>query len=62
MTKSATSAAPQPELIEVTLDKLHTHKRKPCKAGDKIKVTEEQKSWLTQKGLVGGKQEDVIND
>lgn len=61
MTKSATSAAKQPELIEVTLDKPHTHKRKPCKAGDKIHVTEDQKVWLTQQGLIGGKQEEATN-
>lgn len=61
MTKTATSAAPQSELIEVTLDKPHTHKRKPYKAGDKIKVTDAQKVWLSQHGLIGGKQEEVTN-
>lgn len=61
MSKTTQAAAAQPALVEVTLDKPHTHKRKPCKAGDKIKVTEDQKTWLTQHGLIGGKQEDVTN-
>lgn len=61
MTKSATSAAQQPELIEVALDKPHTHKGKTYAKGEKINVTTDQKTWLTQLGVIGGKQEDVTN-
>lgn len=61
MTKSATSAAKQPELIEVTLDKPHEHARKQYTAGEKIKVTEDQASWLKKHGVIGGKQEEVSN-
>lgn len=61
MNKPTQAAAVQPALIEVALDKPHNHKGKPCKAGDKINVTEDQKVWLTQRGVIGGKQEDVTN-
>lgn len=55
------SAAQQPELIEVVLAKAHIHKRKPCVAGDTIKVTAVQKAWLEKQGIVGGQQEEVSN-
>ena len=55
------SAAPQPELVEVTLAKAHIHKRKPYKAGDTIKITADQKARLEKLGVVGGKQEEVSN-
>lgn len=61
MTKNATSAAQQPELVEVILDKAHTHKGQPCKVGDKIKVTEDQKAWLTKQGVIGGQQKEQSN-
>lgn len=54
-------AASQPELIEVVLAKAHIHKRRPCKAGEKINVTADQKAWLEQHGIVGGQQEEVSN-
>lgn len=61
MSKTTQAAAAQPALVEVTLDKPHNHKGKPYKAGDKINVTADQKTWLTQHGVISGKQEDVIN-
>lgn len=61
MSKTTQADAVQPALIEVTLDKPHTHKGQPRKAGDKINVTVDQKTWLTQLGVIGGKQEDVTN-
>lgn len=61
MSKNTQAAAVQPVLVEVTLDKPHNHKGKPYKAGDKINVTEDQKVWLTQQGVIGGKQEEASN-
>lgn len=61
MSNKSQLAAEQPALTEVILDKPHTHKGKPCKAGDKINVSADQKTWLTQLGVIGGKQEDVTN-
>lgn len=61
MSKTTQAAAAQPALVEVVLDKPHTHKGKPCTAGEKINVTEGQKAWLTQQGVIGGKQEEVSN-
>jgi len=61
MSNKSLAAAEQPALVEVVLDKPHTHKGKPCQAGDKINVTEDQKAWLTQHGVIGGKQEEVTN-
>lgn len=61
MTKHATSAAQQPELVEVILDKAHTHKGQPCQAGDTIKVTEDQKTWLTKQSVIGGQQKEQNN-
>lgn len=55
------SAAPQLELVEVTLAKAHTHKRQALKAGDKIMVTADQKAWLEKHGIVGAKQEVASN-
>ncbi len=55
------SAAQQPELIEVVLAKAHTHKGQPLKAGDKIKVTADQKAWLEKHGVISTQQEDVSN-
>lgn len=52
MAKSENSAAPQPELVEVVLAKDHTHKRRLCKAGEKINVTPAQRDWLVSKGVV----------
>ena len=61
MSNKSQAAAAQPALVEVVLDKPHNHKGKPYKAGDKINVTEDQKAWLQQQGVVGGKQEVVSN-
>ena len=52
MAKSENSAAPQPEQVEVVLAKDHTHKKQPCKAGDKINVTPAQRDWLVGQGVV----------
>ncbi|AVO56171.1 hypothetical protein [Ectopseudomonas mendocina] len=64
-TAAAPAAAPggdKPErtLVEVILSGPHTHKGKPCAVGDKIKVTEEQKTWLERQGKVG--KQEVSND
>lgn len=61
MSKTTQAAAAQPALVEVTLDKPHTHKGKTYAKGEKINVTADQKTWLTQLGVIGGKQEDVTN-
>ena len=61
MSKTTQAAAEQPALVEVTLDKPHTHKGKLYAKGEKINVTEAQAAWLTKQGVVGGKQEDVTN-
>ena len=61
MSKTPQAAAAPPALVEVTLDKPHNHKGKPYKAGAKINVTEDQKAWLAQHGVIGGKQEEVTN-
>lgn len=52
MAKSENSAAPQPELVEVVLAKDHTHKKRPCKAGEPIKVTPAQRDWLLSNGVI----------
>ncbi|TLX65071.1 hypothetical protein DN820_01800 [Stutzerimonas nosocomialis] len=57
MSTAKTSAAPQPELVEVVLDKPHTHAGKPCKKGDTIKVTADQKAWLNRRGVIGQQKE-----
>lgn len=59
-TKSQT-AAEQPVLVEVVLDKAHTHKGQPYTKGDKIKVTEDQKAWLTKHGVISGQQKEQSN-
>lgn len=53
------SAAPKksPELVEVTLDKPHTHKRKPYDKGDKLKVTPAQRDILIGRDIVAGSKE-----
>jgi len=46
-------AAPKQETVEVTLLKDgHTHKGKPCKKGDVITVTLQQREFLASNGLV----------
>ena len=55
------SAAQAPEQVEVVLAKPHTHNGRACKVGDKINVTADQKIWLEQLGVVGGKQEEVTH-
>lgn len=61
MSKSKAADPGQVEKVEVTLAKPHTHGRQRLKAGDKIKVTAEQKAWLEKQGVVGGQQEEVSN-
>ncbi len=61
MSKSKAADPGQVEKVEVTLAKSHIHGRQRCKAGDKIKVTAEQKAWLEKQGVVGGQQEEVTN-
>lgn len=61
MSTAKPSAAQAPEKVEVTLAKPHTHEGRPYQAGDKIKVTADQKAWLEKLGVVGGKQEDVTH-
>ncbi|GEM_PF-1071573 len=46
-----------PELVEVTLAKPHTHKRKPYDKDDKLKVTTAQRETLIARGIVAGSQE-----
>lgn len=61
MSKTKAAESGQVEKVEVTLAKAHTHGRQRLKAGDKIKVTAEQKAWLEKQGVVGGQQEEVTN-
>lgn len=42
----------QPKLVEVTLAKAHTHAGMPYAAGTKIKVTEADRDWLQQAGVI----------
>jgi hypothetical protein len=53
------SATPKknPELVEVTLAKPHTHQRKPYVEGDKLKITPAQRETLIARGIVAGSQE-----
>ena len=61
MSNKSQVAAPQPALEEVVLKKAHEHAGKKHKAGDKIKVTADQKAWLTAHGVIGGQQEEQSN-
>lgn len=61
MSKPTQAAAVQPALVEVVLDKPHTHKGKTYAKGEKINVTADQAAWLTKQGVIGGKQEEVSN-
>jgi hypothetical protein len=36
----------EPKLVEVKLDKAHTHAGIDCAAGTKISVTEPERDWL----------------
>ena len=62
MSKELQAAAQQPALVEVVLDKAHVHAGKQYKAGEKIKVTEGQKAWLTKHSVIGGQQKEQGND
>lgn len=62
MSNKSQPAAEQPALVEVVLDKAHEHAGKPYKAGEKIKVTEGQRAWLTKHGVIGGQQKERSND
>lgn len=61
MSTAKPSVAQAPELVEVTLAKPHTHNGRAHQAGEKIKVTADQKAWLEKLGVVGDKQEEVNN-
>ncbi|WP_375738072.1 hypothetical protein [Pseudomonas boanensis] len=61
MSRSNDSAAQQPELVEVVLEKTHTHMGQSLKAGAKISVTAAQKTWLESRGVVGIQQEETSN-
>lgn len=61
MSNKAPAAAEQAALVEVVLDKAHTHKGQPCSKGDKIKVTEDQKTWLTKQGVIVDQQKEQSN-
>jgi hypothetical protein len=61
MARTETAGAAAPALVEVTLDKPHTHKGKQLPAGAKINVTKEREAWLKEQGVVGGKQEEQSN-
>jgi hypothetical protein len=62
MSKELQAAAQQPALVEVVLDKAHEHAGKQYKAGEKIKVTEDQKAWLVKHGVIGGQQKEQGNE
>ena len=40
--------------VKVTLSGPHTHRGKPHDKGDVIDVTQRQKDWLAERGLVQG--------
>lgn len=61
MSTKTQTAAEQPVLVEVVLDKAHEHAGKQYKAGEKINVTEDQKAWLTKQGVIGGQQKEQSN-
>lgn len=62
MSTKTQTAAEQPGLVEVVLDKAHEHAGQQYKAGEKINVTEDQKAWLTKQGVIGGQQKESSND
>jgi hypothetical protein len=55
--KTASAADGQPESLEVTLVKEHTHGRQSLKPGATITVTADQKAWLEAKGVIGTQEE-----
>ena len=61
MSKTTPEAINGPVLVEVVLDKAHTHKGQRYSKGDKIKVTEDQKAWLTKHGVIGAQQKEQSN-
>jgi len=52
----------QAALVEVVLNKPHNHNGQAYPAGAVIKITEDQKTWLTKQGVVGGQQKEQGND
>lgn len=48
----------QAALVEVTLNKPHTHNGQAYPAGAVIKITEDQKTWLTRQGVIGGQHQE----
>ncbi|MBW5416112.1 MULTISPECIES: DUF7210 family protein [unclassified Pseudomonas] len=48
-------AADAADLVQVTLKNPHKHAGVQYQAGDKIKVTEAEKEWLTKFGVIGAK-------
>lgn len=55
------AAAPKKavDLVEVTLAKPHTHKRKDYAAGQKLKVSEAQRDQLISRGIVAGANQEA---
>jgi hypothetical protein len=52
-------APPSPAaLVEVALNKPHTHNGQQLAAGTVIKITEDQKTWLTRQGVIGGQHKE----
>lgn len=41
-----------PKTYRVTLKAQHTHAGRPCAAGEIIEVTEPERDWLNQRGLI----------
>lgn len=61
MVSKAQAAATQPALVEVVLNKPHTHNGEPFAAGDKLKVTADQQAWLSKQGVIGSQQKEQNN-
>ncbi|MGU0823052.1 DUF7210 family protein [Pseudomonas aeruginosa] len=58
MSKSNSNApAAAPTLVEVTLQKAHTHKGEPFKAGDKIRVNAAERDWLIANKVIAGSEQ-----
>ncbi|MDH1681133.1 hypothetical protein N5E30_05990 [Pseudomonas chengduensis] len=58
MSKSNSNApAAAPTLVEVTLEKPHTHKGEPFKKGDKIRVNAAERDWLIANKVIAGSEQ-----
>lgn len=58
--KTTVPAKPAAE-VQVVLNKPHTHRGEQLKAGATINVNAKDQVWLEKRGLIGGKQEEVIH-